>query len=443
MTFCRLLFLFVSLIVAGETALAEAPNPSKPEAPAPQVEGPVPPAPPAKEGPAPAGPTPAAPATGGSQQGDIPDDDVKVDSGGSKLSIPRPIADFAAEIEKRLARYGWSVRTDTAFYDQYAERTLAGQQNLGTFAWRVWANWDFASLESGTRFALEFTLVGSPGLNYEVSDQRLSRNIGSISVENANLYPDGAALDELILKVINGAGSFAGLVGKIDLSNRFDTNAVANSGFRQFVSFALENNLSIPWSDYGGLGAFVRYNRDERIYAMLASSRSDVTSSFDVGHTGSLSDWYQMAEIGIALDMPLLGLGHYRLTPWHNHIDGKDGFGFGFNFDQQLGHEDVKAFFRFGFGDEDVTPVKTFVSGGVGWFSPFGRENDMLAIGVAWSVASPGEGFRNETLVEVFYRYSIAPSLEISPDLQLVLHPAQNPSANVVWVPGIRLTVGF
>ena len=79
-------------------------------------------------------------------------------------------------------------------------------------------------------------------------------------------------------------------------------------------------------------------------------------------------------------DIPLLGKGTYRLTPWHNHLFGADGFGVALNIDQELGRKDVVAFFRFGYGDEDVTPVKTFVAGGIAFEAPFGREHDDVVV---------------------------------------------------------------
>jgi len=43
------------------------------------------------------------------------------------------------------------------------------------------------------------------------------------------------------------------------------------------------------------------------------------------------------------------------------------------SFDQELGKDGLIGFFRFGIGDQDVTPTKTFVSGGLALDGPFGR----------------------------------------------------------------------
>ena len=64
--------------------------------------------------------------------------------------------------------------------------------------------------------------------------------------------------------------------------------------------------------------------------------------------------------------------------------------------------------------------MKTFVSGGVAMEAPFGRKDDLVAIGVAWSDPSPDSGFRAETLLELLYRVEIAKAILVTPDLALV-----------------------
>ena len=65
------------------------------------------------------------------------------------------------------------------------------------------------------------------------------------------------------------------------------------------------------------------------------------------------------------------------------------------------------------------------------------------AIGVAWSDPSPGDGTRDETLLEILYRFELAKAISITPDLQLVFDPADNPDNDFAVVPGIRLLLKF
>jgi carbohydrate-selective porin OprB len=83
------------------------------------------------------------------------------------------------------------------------------------------------------------------------------------------------------------------------------------------------------------------------------------------------------------------------------------------------------------------------VSGGIAYEAPFGRKHDLAAIAVVWSRPSPLSGLRDETLVELFYRIEVVKAVSISPDLQVVFDPSNNPGDDVVFVPGIRLHVRF
>lgn len=368
---------------------------------------------------------------------------AQVRAGGSRLFQFHPIWNASKQLKEDLKKYGLTYSLEMAFYNQYADRVTAGQHDYGTYSWRLATTWRFlGSQEKGAVF-INASLLGSPGLNYDPSDELITRNVGSISELNANIYPDPAALDELLVKYVSPSARYGGSVGKIDLSNRFDTNLVANGAFRQFTAFALQNNLSIPWPDYGGLGAFVHADLGDHRYVMAGTAASVVDKPFGFGSKIDNGNLYQLLEVGTRIDLPYLGVGNYRLTQWHARVLGNDGWGFGLNFDQELSHPDVVAFFRFGLGDDSATPVETFVSGGLTWLRPFGRSHDMLGVGVAWSNPSPGQGLRNETLIELFYRYSILPWVQLSPDLQIIHHPANDAEQGTVVVPGIRLYLSF
>ena len=380
---------------------------------------------------------------GGSANGENSNLTKEVSADGSRLFGPRPIWKESREVKQRLHAHGITYGIEMAFYDQYASRVTKGQQNFGTYSWRLSASWRFFDSDDLGSLFVDASLLGSPGLNYDPDAEVITRNVGSISALNGNIYTDSAALDEILVKYVSPSTRYGGAVGKIDLANRFDTNRIANDAFRQFTSFALENNLSIPWPVYGGVGAFVHADVGDHTYVMAATAASVVDKAFDFGQQIDDGNLYQLAEIGTEVDLPSLGTGHYRLTPWHAQILDQEGWGVGFNFDQELFHPDVVGFFRFGIGEPSATPIQTFVSGGLAWLSPWGRSHDMLGFGVAWSNPSPGQGFRNETLVEIFYRLSILPWFQLSPDLQVVFHPANDPNQGVVAVPGIRLNMSF
>jgi hypothetical protein len=337
------------------------------------------------------------------------------------------------------------VTTDlfVMFFDQYATEVREGQHNYGTFAWRSVGDIELVKKSRMGTSYLEWDMNGTLGLGYDQAEESLSSNAGIISDANGNVFPHSSAMDELFWKQVSPAGALVLLAGRIDQSFHFDTNRVANNDMQQLLSFALTNNLSIPWPLYGGLGGVARWKASQEVSLMLGVGDSSSDEPWAFWKSVDDGSWYQLLELDFKVKIPALGKGQYRVTPWHNWLDGEQGWGVGASFDQELGLPWLVGFFRFGVGDEDVTPIRTFASGGVAVEGPFGRSGDYFAIGVAWSRPSPGEGVRDETILEMIYRVRLTPTLELSPDLQLVFDPAQNPGDDLIVVPGVRFAFVF
>lgn len=367
----------------------------------------------------------------------------QVRSDGSRAFRFHPALRASEKFNEALHPFGITYQLQVAFYYQYASRVTSGQQNFGSFSWLFSGSWRMIDAEGLGSIFVDATLLGSPGLNYDPKTVAIDRNISSVSDLNGNVYPNAAALDEVVIKYVSPENQFVGLLGKIDLSNRFDSNRVANDAFRQFTAFALVNNLSIPWPDYGGIGGFFRFDFGNHYYIMAGAAASVVEEGFRFGSGLGDGNWIEMAELGAEFEVPYLGRGHYRLTPWHSQTPSGEGWGVSINFDQAVGLPQLVTFFRFGIGEPSATPIRLFVSLGLGWLQPWGRPHDMVGFGAAQSNPSPGQGLQNETLVEFFYRFAIFPWMQLSPDLQVVFNPANDLRQNLVVVPGIRLNMTF
>jgi carbohydrate-selective porin OprB len=348
---------------------------------------------------------------------------------------------------------GFTLGLDAALYDQWASKTRSGSANLTTLTWQLGGRWRLLDTRPMGTGGLDWNFLGTQGIGAgAAAGETLSGNVGSISGLNANVLPDAVALDELFWRQEAVDGRWKLLIGRVDQAGHFDTNRVANNGYTQFLAFAFENNLSIPWPAYGGFGGVLRLDLGKARYvlASVAAVNDNPRVPWSAaGHEG----WNQMLEIGAPHVLPGLGQGHVRVTPWHSSIPGASGFGVGVNLDQELGSRRQRgdphghgegggrliAFLRAGVGEPAVTSVSAFASGGVAMEGPFGRPRDRMALGVAWSDPSPGAGERDETLIEAYYRFALSPALSLSPDLQIVVDPALDSAAGSTVVLGLRL----
>jgi hypothetical protein len=183
------------------------------------------------------------------------------------------------------------------FFNQYASEVREGQHNYATFAWRSMGDVELVKDSRIGASYLEWDMNGTAGFNYDQGLESLSTNAGIISSANANVFPHTSAMDELFWKQVSPAGSLIVLAGQIDQSFHFDTNRVANNDMQQMLSFALMNNLSIPWPLYGGLGGLVRWNASEQISLMLGAGDSSSNQPWGFWQSVDDGSWYGLLEI--------------------------------------------------------------------------------------------------------------------------------------------------
>ncbi len=266
-------------------------------------------------------------------------------------------------------------------------------------------------------------------------------------------------------------------IGKVDLTNYFDANEVANDETTQFLSSGFVNNMAIEFPDDNGLGARITYSPTRLVDISVGWGEADADFE-DI-----VDDGFGMFEID--MKPTILGKpGNYRFYAWingYNHSDTGDlkdvaegtmtlkdvddnenNWGAGFSFDQSV-CKDVALFLRGGIMDDDVVrfdgadvesaPIKGAISGGfrVGG-SYWGRDGDRFAVAFGTVFLDDElEGYfglpddiGDEHHLELYYTLSLLEGgLELSPDLQVIWNPGGDSDADTVTVGGVRMQVNF
>ncbi|MDD5084829.1 MAG: carbohydrate porin [Candidatus Omnitrophica bacterium] len=242
--------------------------------------------------------------------------------------------------------------------------------------------------------------------------------------------------------------------GKIDLTNYFDANEVANDEMTQFEANSLVNNLAVPFPASPSPGARLAWEIGYGFTAQAGVGKWD--DSGDQLFNQALGIW----EIDYATEY-LFGLpGNYRFynyvgKPRYTTDDDGDGnedvgssdvsWGFGFSADQKV-LDRVTLFGRFGRSDKGFvkrgynTPVHNSLfwsTGGqidnpLSFLSVTGRGKDILGIGFSQVIPYqddrtylPDFGIAQqvrparESLWEVYYRYQLNEKIQVSPFLQV------------------------
>ena len=227
--------------------------------------------------------------------------------------------------------------------------------------------------------------------------------------------------------------------GKIDLTNYFDRNAVANDETGQFLNTALVNNPLLR-QPANGPGAAIQYDTQGAIGMALGvqSSNNDASTLTE--------KVYAVAEIDYHNSLFLSRQGNYRLwgrvARLPEALDRKT-WGAGFSLDQQVTAQ-LAFFARAGVGrTEGEAQIAYAWSTGVQMLSPF-AESIRDRAGLAFS--RQVERQRLESIAEGYYRHVLTDRLWISFDLQWLLSGTNNiagKESENIFIPGVRTTVNF
>jgi len=240
--------------------------------------------------------------------------------------------------------------------------------------------------------------------------------------------------------------------GKIDLSNYFDSNAVANDENGQFLSGAFVHSAVLPFPA-NGPGARVEARLAEPLILGVGYGSGDAGSS-DSSDSSDSADIFDNG-FGIAeLDYKCKAggvEGNYRI---YAGIDGalpdgaakltrKNALTFGVSLDQQV-TEKLTLFARYGRRDRDAYAARMAWSAGGQYAGLFPDRKDDVAGFAFGQIQATGAGVdSHEKLAEAYYKFKVNDQIEVTPMAQYLINPAGLRGADNVTVLALRTQISF
>jgi hypothetical protein len=158
----------------------------------------------------------------------------------------------------------------------------------------------------------------------------------------------------------------------------------------------------------------------------------------------STENLFSAFQAGWTPDYGPFGKVTHFIMFWHTNSTSSgapEGNGFTYSFEQKF-PSGLTAFFRVAYSATTVTSVQTLLSAGIGVDHPFGHSDTYG--GFAGAAAKPSDPtLRNEEVVEAFYRIGLNAYLQVTGDVELIIHPANNPAVGAVAVFSARGRVKF
>jgi carbohydrate-selective porin (OprB family) len=243
-------------------------------------------------------------------------------------------------------------------------------------------------------------------------------------------------LQMLAVEYVSPAETFRFQAGKLALRTLVNLNRYAHGDSESFFSPMLGNNPVVPYTALLGLGVFGQFRADTwYVSGLVRAPDTELGLSTDAWRSGARE---YVVEAALTPTIKRLGYGEYRLT-W-SLLEASGALPrvetVSLSADQDFGDR-LGGFFRYADVDTTFRDFDRRIAAGVIIKKPFGFAHDQFGVGT-WHGRPTNAVLRSETGIELFYRAQISPALQLTPDVQIVLDPANSTrSSEVIF--GLRL----
>lgn len=327
----------------------------------------------------------------------------------------------------------------TALYQRTAEG--ADPRDAASDDIDFFGEWNLLGREGGIpgfiAFSSEIRNRYSP-----IPPSELRGNVGSAYGTTVAFNSQDYALVQLYWQYGSIASGARYRIGRLDPSLIYDGGRYVSQNYA-FLSPAFSDTLPMPLPGAGiGIAGAIYPTANTYLLAGIHDANGVRTQGgfntfFDAG------EYFTAVEFGA---FPADGdedRGLWHMTLWHvdpRTAAGKpNDHGIALTLEQEFGKQgNVVPFLRYSYADRGTNPIRENISIGIGLEDVLGQNEDL--IGIAFACGTPSDrSLRDEYIFEMFYRIHITPDTHVTPDLQVIIDPANEPGLDSVAVLGLRL----
>lgn len=352
------------------------------------------------------------------------------------------------DFKKRVADdYGLSFGFDYNALFQTASASQQEQTAAGGVL-RMFGRWLLIGKDSANTGTLVYKVENRHKLGTPIPPQDLGSEIGYAGLTAVPFSDIDWALTNLFWDQQLLENRLTVVCGFIDVTDYVDVYGLVDP-WSDFSNLAFSTDPTIPAPNQG-LAAAVRLLVTDHLYALggIADANGDPTdpgngfeSFFDQG------EYFTHLELGWIPSIKRGFSDNIHLTAWHaderEQAGSEDGWGVAFSASSLIDNI-WEPFIRAGYAEDGGALWERSLSVGLGYHVR--HEKDLIGIGLNWGHPSEtlfGAGVDDQYTVELFYRLQLFTILTITPDLQLLINPAQNPQEDVIAIFGFRARLSF
>ena len=362
--------------------------------------------------------------------------------------LERLLKPWVLATEKLKEKTGLEIGTSYSLLYQHSSKAISDQNenNAASGVLEFFGHWNlFNSEERKHPGFLGFKIKWAHTIFSDIPPTQLNDQIGSLWQTTSTFNRQSISLDQIWWQQAFYDEKIVFRIGKVDQSDFVDFYMYSSSK-RYFLNEAFSQNPTIPFPETGLLG-FVKIIPNDIFYILFSLGDLNATGdNLDFKSFFTKRDYFETVEFNLSPLAEKLGYGgNYHITLWHSdEIESEDipsSNGFNINLSKQF-YDKYGAFIRYGYSDGKFTEVKQLLSLGFGISGPLNNTGDFFGMAFAWGDPVQ-DSLRSQYVFETLYRVQLTPIAQLTPDIQLIVNPTNNPNEDFLAVFGIRLIISL
>ncbi|WOJ95560.1 carbohydrate porin [Congregibacter brevis] len=346
-------------------------------------------------------------------------------------------------------------RTGLSFGGDYSNVFLSASDSLGEDSasggmYRLFGSWDLTGDSATNGGSLVFKVEHRHAYGNDIPPSALGFETGYTGFYVAPFSDQGTRLTNLYWRQRFADGRWALTAGFVDVTDYLDVYSLA-SPWTGFMNLAMSTgSASIPVPNEG-LGVAIGGYVSDTVYVIagFADTNSDpaepgetVDSFFDE------AEYFKHVEIGWNPNAETAFLDNIHLTLWQVdervEVGEPDGWGANISFSTSPFDNEFTTFVRGGYAEDGGSLLELSLTTGFAWQTVSGGNQ----LGVAYNWGRPNETtwgpeLDDQQTVEAFYRIQLFKEFALTPDIQYVKNPANNPEEDDLWIIGLRARFNY
>jgi len=342
--------------------------------------------------------------------------------------------------------HGFSFGLDyTPLYLKSSEDGFSGDDSAASGMLRVFGAWDLVGRGTPNTGAFVWKIEHRHSYT-DVSPQGFGFDQGYVGLIEPPFSDEGTRLTNLYWRQRMNGGKATVVAGMLDVTDFVNVYALASpwTGFMNFAFSTGSAAMFVPNDATLGIAGGAMLTDKIFLIGNLVNAYTDPTDPFDtVGDFFSENEYFSSIELGWTRGQERIYQDNAHLTLWHVDESAPagtpGGWGVLFNYSASLNDDTLMPFIRGGYADDGGTLLERSVSVGLGYNTAGGR--DQLGVAANWgrpNEDSFGPDLDDQYTFELYYRLQVTEQFALTPDIQYLVDPAQNPTEDSLWIFGLR-----